>query len=128
MRELVVFGVVGIIATLTHYIAAIFAIEILGMDPLAANFIAYCTAVGVSFFGHSMLTFRTTMSRDRFIKFVTVSLSALAVSQGLLLLLTYIGFFGHRINMLAVVAVVPVYSYVLNKFWVYKKIGKETLE
>jgi len=68
-----------------------------------------------------MLTFRATMSRDRFVRFVSVSLSALAVSQALLWLLTYMDVFGHRINMLAVVFVVPAYSYILNKFWVYKK-------
>lgn len=121
MREIVLFGVVGILATLTHYLSAVFAVEFFGWDVMIANVFAYCVAVGVSFFGHSILTFRATMSRDRFIKFALVSLSALAVSQGLLWLLTYGGFFGHRINMLAVVAVVPVYSYVLNKFWVYKK-------
>lgn len=87
---------------------------------MIANVFAYCIAVGVSFFGHSTLTFRATMSRDRFVRFVTVSLSALAVSQGFLWLLTHIGIFGHRLNMLAVVCVVPLYSYVLNKFWVYR--------
>lgn len=120
MREIVVFGAVGILATLTHYFSAIFAVEFFAWNVMIANVFAYCIAVGVSFFGHSLLTFRATMSRDRFIKFVAVSLSALAVSQALLWTLTYIGVFGHRINMLAVVFVVPVYSYILNKFWVYK--------
>lgn len=120
MREIVVFGAVGILATLTHYFSAIFAVELLAWDVMIANVFAYCVAVGVSFFGHSMLTFRTTMSRERFIKFAAVSLSALAVSQALLWLLTYVGVFGHRVNMLAVVFVVPAYSYILNKFWVYK--------
>jgi putative flippase GtrA len=120
VREIVVFGAVGILATLTHYFSAIFAVEAFGWDVMLANVFAYCIAVGVSFFGHSVLTFRATINRDRFVKFVTVSLSALAVSQGLLWLLTSIAIFGHRINMLAVVCVVPVYSYFLNKFWVYR--------
>ena len=120
MREIVVFGAVGILATLTHYFSAVSAVEFFGLGVMIANVFAYCIAVGVSFFGHSMLTFRAAMSRGRFVKFVTVSLSALAVSQGLLWLLTSIAVFGHRINMLAVVCVVPVYSYCLNKFWVYK--------
>lgn len=120
MRELAVFGAVGVMATLTHYFSAILAVELLGFDVMVANMLAYCVAVGVSFFGHSLLTFRVAMSRERFIKFITVSLSALAVSQALLWLLTFSALFGHRINMLAVVFVVPIYSYILNKFWVYK--------
>jgi len=121
VREIVVFGVVGVIATLTHYFNAVFAVEFFNWNVMIANIFAYCVAVGVSFFGHSMLTFRATISRNRFIKFVTVSLSALAVSQAILWLLTSLAFFGHRINFLVVVCVVPVYSYLLNKFWVYNK-------
>lgn len=120
MREIVVFGAVGILATLTHYFSAVFAVELFGWNVMMANVFAYCVAVGVSFFGHSILTFRADMSRDRFVKFVVVSLSALSVSQALLWVLTYMGFFGHRINMLAVVCIVPIYSFSLNKFWVYK--------
>lgn len=120
MRELAVFGAVGVLATLTHYFSAILAVELLGFHVMVANVLAYCVAVGVSFFGHSILTFRVAMSRSRFVKFITVSLSALAVSQALLWLLTFSALFGHRINMLAVVFVVPIYSYILNKFWVYK--------
>lgn len=125
MRELLAFGLVGIAATLTHYAVAVVAVEVLGIGPLFANFIAYCVAVAVSFFGHSKMTFRAVMNRDRFIKFFAVSLSALVVSQGLLWLLTDIGYFGHRVNMLAVVAVVPVYTYILSKFWVYKNKARE---
>lgn len=121
MREIAVFGAVGILATLTHYFSAILAVELFGWHVMMANVFAYCVAVGVSFFGHSVLTFRAPVSRERFFKFVIVSLSALAVSQAILWALTYLGAFGHRINMLAVVCVVPVYSYCLNKFWVYKK-------
>lgn len=120
MREIAVFGAVGILATLTHYFCAIAAVELFGVSVMLANVLAYCVAVGVSFFGHSLLTFRVAMSRNRLFKFVVVSLSALAVSQALLWLLTAVAIFGHRINMLAVVCVVPAYSYLLNKFWVYK--------
>jgi len=121
VREIAVFGAVGVAATLTHYICAVSAVELFGWSALVANVFAYCVAVGVSFFGHSLLTFRASLNQGRFVKFVVVSLSALAVSQGLLWWLTYTGYFGHRINMLAVVATVPIYSYLLNKFWVYKK-------
>lgn len=118
--EIVVFGAVGIFATLTHYFFAVFIVESFGWDVMLANVFAYCMAVGVSFFGHSLLTFKAAMSRSRFFKFIIVSLSALAVSQSLLWVLTAAAVFGHRINMLAVVFIVPAYSYVFNKFWVYR--------
>lgn len=120
MREIVVFGSVGLAATLTHYLAAIVAIEAFGIAVLAANLIAYCIAVSISFLGHSILTFRATMTQSRLIKFIIVSLSALVVSQFILWFLTVIDLLGHRFNMLVVVGVVPCYSYLLSRFWVYQ--------
>lgn len=119
MRELLAFGSVGIIATCVHYGIALLAIEGLQLGVLQANFVAYCCAVGVSFVGHSRVTFRTQMTRARFIKFVVVSVSALLLSQILLYALTQAAWFHHRINFLVIVAFIPVYSYLLNKFWVY---------
>ena len=121
MREVITFGVVGAVATLTHYGFAILAIEALGIDVLWSNLLAYLTAVGISFLGHSRLTFRATLSRERFVRFAATSLSALLLSQSLLWLLTTTAWFGHRINMLAVVCVIPCYTYLLSKFWVYRR-------
>lgn len=121
MRELVVFGAVGIVATIVHYLCAILAIELLGLAVLHANVLAYGVAVGISFWGHSLLTFRSPMTRERLLKFVVVSLSALVLSQFLLWLLTTGSALGHRVNMIAVVCLVPFYTYVLNRFWVFEK-------
>lgn len=121
MREIVVFSLVGILATLTHYFSAIFVIELFGWHVMLANVVAYCIAVGVSFFGHSVFTFKAAMTRHRLVRFVVVSLTALLLTQLLLLGLTKIAWSGYRINMLAVVCVVPIYSYVVSKLWVYKK-------
>lgn len=120
MRELIVFGLVGIAATITHYCSALSFVEFLGLNVLIANFFAYCIAAGVSYVGHSKLTFKAEMNRVGAIKFVVVSLAALALSQSILAVLTYAAWFDYKINMLITVGVVPCFSYVLNKFWVYR--------
>lgn len=121
MRELVFFAGVGLGATFTHYFVVLLLVELFSVAVLSANIIAYCIAVGVSYFGHSLLTFRVSLSRARLIKFVVVSLTALALSQLLLALLMMKQWFDYRINMAFVVAFVPVVSYLLNKFWVYRQ-------
>lgn len=120
MRELIVFAGVGLTATFTHYCVVLLLVEYTGVTVLWANVVAYCCAVGVSFFGHSMFTFRVAMSRNRLLKFIVVSLSALAFSQALLAFLTARQWFDYKIDMGFVVLSVPVLSYVLNKFWVYR--------
>lgn len=120
MRELVVFGIVGVLATLVHYVSALLFVEGVGLAELTANFLAYCLAVGVSYFGHAIFTFRAPVSKKGFLKFIVVSLTALALSQALLYTLGRLGWFGFRINMLVVVCSIPVFSFVMNKFWVYR--------
>lgn len=121
MRELVVFGCVGIAATATHYLVAILLVELLGVSVLSANVGGYCGAVSVSYFGHSRLTFRVSPSKTRLIRYIVVSLCALLLSQLLLTFLTAKQWFPYRVNMALVVTTVPVASYLLSKFWVYKE-------
>lgn len=120
MREIIVFGVVGVLATLIHYTSAIAFVELLGLEVLMANFYAYCMAVGVSYVGHAKFTFRTSLETTGFCKFLVVSLSALALSQLLLGALAWLDWLHYRLNLLVVVAFVPIYSFVFNKFWVYR--------
>lgn len=120
MRELIVFAAVGIGATFTHYTVALLLVEFSGTAVLIANVIAYCSAVAVSFFGHSLFTFKVALSQARLAKFVVVSLAALCLSQALLAFLMATARFDYRVNLIFVVAFVPVVSYLLNKFWVYK--------
>lgn len=120
MRELIVFAGVGLMATATHYLVAICLVSLLQVELFSANIVAYCCAVGVSFFGHSILTFRVQLCKKRLLKFILVSISALLLSQALLYLLVKAALFPYQVNMLFVVAFIPAISYLLNKFWVYR--------
>jgi len=120
VREVFYFGLVGITATATHYLVAISLVALAELGILTANFLAYCSAVGVSYVGHTKITFQTNISSKSLLKFCVVSLAALAMSQGLLAGLSALNWFDYKINMLFTVAFVPCVSYLLNKFWVYK--------
>lgn len=119
MREVIVFGLVGIAATLTHYLSALLLIEWFLFGALQANLVAYLVAMLVSYVGHSQLTFRSAMTRGNLARFVAVSVMAMGLSQLILWGLTSLAWFGHRINMLVVVAFVPCFSFLMNKYWVY---------
>lgn len=121
MRELAVFALVGIVATLTHYVSALFYIEWFQFSVLQGNFLAYCTAMAVSYIGHARLTFKAAMSKSSLLRFIVVAVLALSLSQLILWVFTELAWFGHRINLLAVVAFVPFFSFLMNKYWVYRK-------
>lgn len=120
MREVVVFGLIGVLATAVHYLSALLAVELLGVSVLTANVLAYCVAVAVSYIGHTRFTFRASASRENFLRFITVSLSALGLSQLLLFVLQHLAWFPYQFNLLLGVGIIPVYSFICNKFWVYR--------
>ena len=119
LKELVLFAIVGLGATFTHYIAALIFVGQLKLNIYLANFLAYSIAVFVSFLGHSFVTFKKSITKGRTIRFVCVSLSALALSQLLLSVLQMLDLFGYKVDFLVVVLFIPAYSYLLNKVWVY---------
>lgn len=120
MRQLIVFGCVGIAATLVHYCVALLLFSVLSLDILIANLLAYAAAVGVSFFGHAFLTFKVPASKGNLARFIIVSISAFLGSQGALALLEFWGATPPEVNLAIVVVIVPVISFFLNKAWVYR--------
>jgi putative flippase GtrA len=52
------FGAVGLLATMTHVLAFTMWIELAGLAPWIANFLAFGAAVLISFIGHFYWSFR----------------------------------------------------------------------
>lgn len=126
LRQLVIFGLVGVVATLTHYLIALASHESLGINLHASNFIGYACAVGVSYFGHGLLTFRVSLNRRVLRRFVLVSIATYTASAGILAGLETGLNFPHRISLAVVVLTIPVISFLLNKLWVYRHPGERT--
>ena len=114
------FGLVGVTATLTHYLMALASHEFLGLSLYVCNLIGYACAVGLSYIGHSLLTFRVDLCPRIFRRFVIVSVATFASSEVLLAGLETAFDLPHRFSLGLVVLTIPVISFVLNKLWVYR--------
>jgi len=121
VREINGFAVVGVIATAGNYGAALAAQRFLGLGPLAAGLAGYASAVGVSYFGNALVTFRRpALHGPQFARFMAISLVGLAINLGLV-------FAGTRLlgwplwqALIPVVLVVPAATFVMAKFWAFR--------
>jgi putative flippase GtrA len=121
VHQVPLFAIVGAVATLTHVSAALVARQLIGLEPLEANFVGYLTAVGVSYFGNARLTFRRrALHGPQFMRFVVVSLAGLGVTQGLTwLLVQQMGWpFWAALGVCAVA--VPALSFALSRVWAFR--------
>lgn len=119
-RQLLVFGIIGVSATLTHYVVALLTHNYLGFSLYIANLSGYCTAVAISYFGHGRLTFRRELNWRVFSRFVLVSLTTLGLSEILLWGLESQLSLHHAISLAVVVCTIPVITFVLSKLWVFR--------
>lgn len=120
LRQLFCFGVVGVAATLTHYLIALSAHEVAGISVYVANFMGYVTAMAVSYFGHGLFTFQVALTRATLQRFVVASVSTFLFSEALLWALESGTTLPSRVTLSIVVVSVPIVSFLLNKFWVYR--------
>jgi putative flippase GtrA len=120
LRQLVIFGLVGVTATITHYTTALTCHEMIGFNLHVANFIGYACAVGVSYFGHGLLTFRVKLNRSVLRRFVLVSVTTYLASAAILAGLEEGLNVPHRLSLAVVVMIIPLISFLLNKLWVYR--------
>jgi len=126
IRQLAVFGVVGVTATLTHYFVALFSHEIGRVDLYIANLFGYVSAVMVSYFGHSLFTFRQSLKLNIFFRFAITSVTTFLVSELILLFLESGLKLPHRVSLGVVVCTIPVITFIISKFWVFRPPAQNT--
>ena len=122
MRQIAIFIAVGSAAALTHLTVVALVVELLNLEPLAANVIGFCVAFLVSFGGHARWTFplspgRYTAARTRFFAVACTGfvLNQVAYAEALHLL-------GPRYYLPALAAVligVAVATFLLSKLWAF---------
>lgn len=120
-RQVPLFAVVGVCATLTHVAVAMAARELAGLAPLQANLAGYLLAVGVSYLGNARLTFRRrALDGPQFARFLAVSLLGLALTQGLTWLLVEQWDWPFWAGLAAVAVSVPALSFGLSRAWAFR--------
>jgi putative flippase GtrA len=120
-KQFFVFVLMGLVTTAVHTGVAVLAHQVGRLPPLGANFTGYAVAVGVSYFANARLTFRQDLGRRQFLRFVTLSLTGLAMSQGIIWLLTHV--FDQPFGLALAVAVlaVPPLTFLGARLWVFRE-------
>lgn len=115
------FIVVGIAATLTHFLTAVFLIDGLGLpSAAAANALGVVAGSSVSYAGNYFWTFRRGGSHlVRLPKFIVSYMTVFVLSSLAMLLIADLGGIAYLLPLIAVVTVTPVVTFLLNRYWVF---------
>jgi putative flippase GtrA len=120
LTQIICFGAVGGLATLTHVGVAILSEAVLALSPQLANLSGYLFAVVVSYTGHALVTFKARVqSGAQFMRFILVSLLGLATSSTTVWVTMGVLSLSFHMAMLCVTVAVPMVTYLGMRFWVF---------
>ena len=115
------FMTVGVMAAVVHLTVVVSLVQGYSLEPLMANIAGFMIAFQVSYFGHRLWTFNMTeaLHHEAYPKLVVVQVVNFAMNEAL-----YYYFLSlhvpYGVALLVVLAILPVFTFVVNKFWVYQ--------
>ena len=122
-RELILYGLIGGFCAALDF--GLYTLLGLWMPYLWANVLSVHCGIFTSFFLNRSLNFKVKdKAAQRFTIFYLVGLSGLALSEGLIWLLSTRLGWGYVTAKLLTVFVVALYQFLLNKFITFKKTGE----
>lgn len=96
------------------------ALELLAFPSLVLHAVAFAFARVVSYALNYRLAFRMPLSVSRYVRFLAASLVALALTLGIAAAADHWGL-DYLYGFAIVVVTVPVFSFVVVKFWAFSK-------
>ncbi len=114
------FSAVGLVATAVHLLIALSLVAHYNISPLLANLIAFLCAFLVSFLGHFHWTFSSTIEQHvALVKFFTVTLSAFAINNLLLMVLLSQTSLSREWAVAIAAMVIPFITFIASRLWVF---------
>jgi putative flippase GtrA len=118
LKQISRFGVVGLVATAVHVGVGLGLHGGGGIPAFWANIVAFCTALGVSYFGQTRITFpEATAGRAAFARFASIAVSGLALNQIIVWLVTSAFGGPYWLALAIIIATVPAATFLALKFW-----------
>jgi putative flippase GtrA len=120
-RLLARFTAVGIFATTTHVVIVTSLLSFTELTPLTSNTIAFLSAMGLSFAGHSLWTFEFKgQKKPALCRFVMMSLGVYAANTILLQEILINGWLKPTYAAVTAATLIPVMTLIISKLWVFR--------
>ena len=127
--QLLKFAGVGAIATLVHVCVALVASMAFGFAPQAANVSGFAAAVAFSYFGQGRVTFEQDLEhRFHGPRFLATAFAGLIVSSSITEIVAVWYSAPFAVAMAAVAVAVPLTTYLLCRFWVFRPVGGNAVQ
>lgn len=115
------FGIVGVTSATIHFTTVVLLVQTRSFPPLVANVFGYVIAFQMSYWGHRLWTFSDTLVTHRMAlpKLFCVQLVSFAANESLFFIFLSLNL-PYPIALLIVLSVLPIFTFISSKLWVFK--------
>lgn len=117
-KQFLSFSGIGFINTMIYMLVTVTVVELMNINPVIANTIAFVSANIFSYWANSRWSFCTKLSSGRFFKFITVSIMGLLLSISISTN-TQAMHWHYLTGVAILLCTMPILSFVLHKSWTY---------
>jgi putative flippase GtrA len=117
-RQLIRYGLVGIVSTTVHIVMATLLLKFAGLSLVLSNVGAFLSAVFVSYYGNALWSFQAQVEVRSIGKFVGASTITLTLIVLISNWVTQAGVSPY-LGILMIAVVVPIIGFILQKIWVF---------
>lgn len=100
-------------------------VELTGAHPLAGTAAGFLTGTAVSYVGNTLLSFREQLAISTMVRFTIATLAGFGLNLGIMQAALMAGL-PYWAGILAVMATVPAFNFLIHKFWTYRSPGLKT--
>lgn len=118
-RQFTGFSLIGVVNTLLHLLVVTGLVELFSVHPIPANGMAFITANLFSFWANSRWSFRAAATRQRYMRFLAVSLLGLFVSF-LAIVISEALQWHYLAGVLLSFVLLPLLTFLAHKHWTWK--------
>jgi len=121
VTQIAKFLTIGSFAAVVHFSVVVLLVQLFHYVPLIANVAGFVVSFQLSYWGHRLWTFSDTMvsHREAYPKLVVVQVVNFSVNESLYFLFLSLGL-PYQLALLIVLAILPVFTFITSKFWVFQ--------
>ena len=112
---------IGMIATVAHIALCLILVAAFGVQEQIANFTAFMAALGISFFGHHVWTFKSNAGYNQVLpRFLGVAFAGYLASAAMLSALQNVGALPPAVRLVVAALLIPAVSYIAYRYLVFE--------
>ena len=124
-KQMVRYGVVGVIGASIHFGTVILLVEVFKQNPVYSSAFGFSIVVAISYLLNKHWTFKVKEKgkSNRFFKYIVVSCLGFGINVSIMYYSVNIAHWSYILGQSIVTVVIPVSNFTLNKFWTFSDSG-----